>query len=154
MTDSIVLTPEGYLELEQELNELKNVRRPEIIRALKEARAQGDLSENADYDAARNDQAKVEAQIKELEYQLEHAIIADNKKTAGKVSIGCTVTIAYAEDDTEDFKLVGATEADIFNNKISNDSPLGKAIFNHKKGDKVMVESSNGGYEVTIVNIA
>jgi len=154
MTDSIVLTPEGYLELEQELNELKNVRRPEIIRALKEARAQGDLSENADYDAARNDQAKVEAQIKELEYQLEHAIIADNKKAAGKVSIGCTVTIAYDEDDTEEFKLVGAREADIFNNKISNDSPLGKAIFNHKKGDKVMVESPNGGYEVTIVNIA
>ena len=81
-SNSIVLTADGYLDLETELNFLKNERRPEIIKALKEARAQGDLSENADYDAARNEQAQVEAKIKDLEYQLEHAVIADTKKDA------------------------------------------------------------------------
>ena len=80
MTDNkIYLTDEGFLELEEELNELKNVKRPEVIKALKEARALGDLSENADYDAARNEQAIIEAKIQELEYKLEHAQIIDNK---------------------------------------------------------------------------
>ncbi len=152
--NSIVLTADGYLELETELNELKNVRRPEIIKALKEARALGDLSENADYDAARNEQAQVEAKIKDLEYQLEHASIADVKKGASKVGLGSVVTIKYDDGEEEEYKIVGSMEADIFSGKISNDSPLGKALINHKKNDKVTVESPNGGYDIVISNIA
>ena len=153
-TKEIILTADGFLELETELNELKNVRRPEIIKALKEARAQGDLSENADYDAARNEQAQVEAKIKDLEYQLEHATIANVKKTHDKVGLGSIVTIKYDDGEEEEYKIVGSMEADIFSGKISNDSPLGKALINHKKNDKVMVESPNGGYEIVISNIA
>ena len=152
--NSIVLTADGFLELETELNELKNVRRPEIIKALKEARALGDLSENADYDAARNEQAQVEAKIKDLEYQLEHATIADSKKDTNKVGLGSVVTIKYDDGEVEEYKIVGSMEADIFNGKISNDSPLGKALINHKKNDKVTVESPNGGYDIVISNIA
>ena len=151
---SIVLTADGFLALEEELNELKNVKRPEIIKALKEARALGDLSENADYDAARNEQAQVEAKIKDLEYQLEHATIADVKKNSNKVSLGSVVTIKYDDGEEEEYKVVGSMEADIFNGKISNDSPLGRALINHKKNDKVTVESPNGGYDIVITNIA
>lgn len=153
-SNSIVLTADGYLDLETELNFLKNERRPEIIKALKEARAQGDLSENADYDAARNEQAQVEAKIKDLEYQLEHAVIADTKKDADVVGLGSIVTIKYDDGEEEEYKIVGSMEADIFNGKISNDSPLGQALINHKKNDKVTVESPNGGYNIVISNIA
>lgn len=153
-SNSIVLTADGYLDLETELNFLKNERRPEIIKALKEARAQGDLSENADYDAARNEQAQVEAKIKDLEYQLEHAVIADTKKGADVVGLGSVVTIKYDDGEEEEYKIVGSMEADIFNGKISNDSPLGQALINHKKNDKVTVESPNGGYNIVISNIA
>ena len=113
------MTAEGFLEAENELNELKNVRRPEVIKALKEARALGDLSENADYDAARNEQAIIEAKIQELEYKLEHAEIIDNKKK-NEVSLGSTVTISYDDGEEEEYKIVGSMEADPFENKISN----------------------------------
>jgi transcription elongation factor GreA len=152
--NKLVLTADGYLALETELNELKNVRRPEIIKALKEARAQGDLSENADYDAARNDQAQVEAKIKDLEYQLEHAVIADKKKDKNTVDLGSLVTVKDEDGDEDEYKIVGSMEADIFNNKISNDSPLGKALVGHKLNEEVTVESPNGSYKVTIVKIA
>ncbi len=151
--DVFELTAEGFLELETELNELKNVRRPEIITALKEARAQGDLSENADYDAARNEQAQIEARIKELEYKLEHSKIADKNK-GGKASIGSVVTIQDEFGDEEEYKLVSSVEADPFNNKISVDSPLGVAIKGHKNGETVLVESPNGGYNITILKVA
>ncbi|MBR1413561.1 MAG: transcription elongation factor GreA [Bacilli bacterium] len=146
------LTAEGYLALENELNDLKLVKRPEVIKTLKEARAMGDLSENADYDAARNDQAQLEARIKELEYQLEHAEIVD-KKNSDEVHIGSTVTIAYDEDDEETYQIVGSMEADPFNNKISNESPIGVAVLGHKVGDVIKVESPNGAYEVTLKSI-
>jgi transcription elongation factor GreA len=154
MTDSIVLTPEGYLELEQELNELKNVRRPEIIRALKEARAQGDLSENADYDAARNEQAEIEARIKKLETIIDNVEIID-EVTTDSVGLGNTVKISYVddEDDEDEYKIVGSQEADPFESKISNESPIAKALMGHKVGDVVSVESPNGNYEIKIVEI-
>ena len=148
------LTAEGYLELETELNELKNVKRVEVINALKEARAQGDLSENADYDAARNDQAQIEARIKELEYKLEHSQIVDAKTKNGVASIGSMVTIKDEDGEEEEYKLVSSVEADPFNNKISVDSPLGVAIKGHKNGETVLVESPNGGYNITIVKVA
>ena len=151
--DKFIMTAEGYLEAETELNELKNVRRLEIIEAIKEARAQGDLSENADYDAARNEQAIVEAKIQELEYKLEHAEIIDNTDK-NIVNLGSTVTISYDDGETEEYKLVGSMEADPFENKISNESPLGIALLKHKIGDVVEVTSPNGGYNIKIEKIA
>lgn len=148
----IILTAEGYLELETELKELKNIRRPEVIKALKEARALGDLSENSDYDAARNEQGLVESRIKELEYKLEHAIIADSSKK-DTVNVGNTVLITYDDGEEEEYKIVGSLEADPFENKISNESPIGKAIIGHKKGEKVEVSSPNGSFEVVITEI-
>ena len=151
--NKFIMTAEGYLEAETELNELKNVRRLEIIEAIKEARAQGDLSENADYDAARNEQAIVEAKIQELEYKLEHAEIIDNSDK-NIVNLGSTVTISYDDGETEEYKLVGSMEADPFENKISNESPLGIALLKHKIGDVVEVASPNGGYNIKIEKIA
>lgn len=152
--DFFELTAEGYLELETELNELKNVKRQEVIVALKEARAMGDLSENADYDAARNDQAQIEARIKELEYKLEHSKIVDNRKKGSGAGIGSLVTVQDEDGDEEEYKLVSSIEADPFNNKISVESPLGLAIKGKKTGDTVLVKSPNGGYNIKILNVA
>ena len=149
---NLILTADGYLALEEELNELKTVKRPEVINAIKDARAQGDLSENADYDAARNTQAQIEARIKELEYRLEHSEIAKSNKK-GTVGVGATVTVIDEDDDEETYKIVGSAEADLFNNKISNESPLGKALLNHKENDEVTVESPNGSYLLKIVKV-
>ena len=151
----VILTAEGYLELETELNDLKINKRPEIIKALKEARALGDLSENADYDAARTEQAQLESRIRELEYKLEHCKIVKSNNKKGVVAIGSNVTVEYVNDaETEEYKIVGSLEADPLNNKISNESPIGCAIINHKVGEVVSVESPNGGYQVKIVKIA
>lgn len=149
-----LLTSEGFLELETELNTLKSEDRPRIIEAIKEARAQGDLSENADYDAARDEQAKIEARIQELEYMLEHAKIIE-KKSGNVVTVGTTVTVKYVDDDEEEeYSIVGSMEADPFLNKISNESPIGKAIMNRKVGEVISVDSPNGSYDVKIVKIA
>ena len=150
----IYLTPQGFLDLEAELNDLKLNKRPDVIQALQEARALGDLSENAEYDSARNEQAQVEGRIKELEFKLEHCQVMDggNKDI---VSVGSTVTIDYVDDDdTEVFSIVGSMEADPFENKISNESPIGKAILGKKVGDICDVPSPNGSYQVKIVKIA
>ena len=152
MKDEIILTPEGYLELETELNELKTVVRPRVIKDLKDARAQGDLSENADYDSARDEQAQVEARIKELEFKLEHSKIAESKGK-GVASIGSTVVVLYDDDDEEEYKIVGSMEADPLENKISNESPIGKAVLGHKKGEVLEVESTNGSYKITLVDV-
>ena len=149
----VVLTYEGLKEREAELEELKTVRRPDVIKALKEARALGDLSENADYDAARNEQAIIEAKIAELEYKLEHCEIIDNSDKS-VVNLGSIVTISYDDGEKEEYKLVGSMEADPFDNKISNESPLGIALLKHKIGDVVEVISPNGGYNIKIENIA
>lgn len=151
-TEKIMMTAEGYLELEEELNELKNVRRPIIIQAIKDARALGDLSENADYDAARDEQAQVESRIKELEYRIEHSEIIENNKN-NKVCLGSTVTIKYDDGEEEEYKIVGSLEADPFNNRISNESPIGIAVLGKKQGEVVSVASPNGSYQVTITSI-
>ena len=150
----IYLTPQGFLDLEAELNDLKLNKRPAVIQALQEARALGDLSENAEYDSARNEQAQVEGRIKELEFKLEHCQVMDggNKDI---VSVGSTVTIDYVDDDdTEVFSIVGSMEADPFENKISNESPIGKAILGKKVGDICDVPSPNGSYQVKVVKFA
>ncbi len=149
----LYLTQEGLDELKKELDELKLVKRPEVISALKDARAQGDLSENAEYDAARTEQAIVEARIKDLEVMVENAVVI-TKADSDKVGLGTKVTIEYVgDDDTEEYSIVGSQEADPFENKISNESPIAKAIMNKKVGDVVSVESPNGTYDVEIVEI-
>ena len=153
--EEILLTAAGFAELEEELNDLRVNKRAENVQAIKEAREQGDLSENADYDAARDEQAKVEARIQELEYMLEHAIIIE-EAPKGIVGIGTTVTISYIDDDDDEdeYKIVGSLEADPFDNKVSDESPIGKALCGAKEGDIVSVPSPNGSYDVKIVKIA
>ena len=148
------LTQEGLDEIKKELEELKMVKRPQVIEALKEARAQGDLSENAEYDAARNEQAVVESRIKELEAMVENAKVIE-KTTGDIVSLGSNVTIEYIDDnEKEEYSIVGSKEADPFSNKISNESPIAQAILGKKKGATVSVDSPNGKYEVKIVAVS
>ena len=151
----VFLTKEGYNEIKEELDDLINVKRPENINAIKEARALGDLSENAEYDAARNEQAEIEAKIKKLEMILENVKIID-EITTDKVGLGNTVTISYVddEDETDEYKIVGSQEADPFESKISNESPIAKALMGHKVGDIVKVESPNGSYDIKLMEIA
>ena len=151
--NTVYLTQEGLDDLKKELDDLINVRRPANIQAIKEARSLGDLSENAEYDAARNEQAQIEARIQQLEKMLENVSIITDVNT-DTVSIGNTVSIKYVDDDEEDeYKIVGSQEADPFESKISNESPIAQALFNHKVGDVVTVDSPNGSYEVEIISI-
>ncbi len=138
------LTENGKLELEQELAHLKNVARPKNIEALKEARAQGDLSENADYDAARDDQSRIEARIVHIENILKNAkiITSDN---SNNITMGKTVTVVdLSTNKTKVYSVVGTIEADPFNGKISNESPTGKALIGKKTGDVVTFYSATG----------
>ena len=147
---TVYLTEVGLEELKKELDHLKLEKRPEIIAALKDARAQGDLSENAEYDAARNEQAIVESKIAELEAMIENASIIKDVKT-DKVAIGTSVKLKYNEEDV--YAIVGSKEADPMENRISNESPIAKAIMGSKKGDIVSVDSPNGTYSVEIMDI-
>jgi transcription elongation factor GreA len=150
----IDLTAEGLQQVQEELNKLRLEDRPRIIQAIKDARSQGDLSENADYDAARDEQAKTEARIKELEYIVDNANIIE--KVDGEVGLGSTVTVEFVDDDEEEvYKVVGVTEVDVDNNMISKESPIGAALYGHKEGEVVEVKLPNGGgYEIKIVKIA
>ena len=151
----VFLTSEGYLELENELHYLKTEKRKEVTQTLKEARALGDLSENSEYEQAREDQANLEKRIIEIEYTLEHATVIDKAADNGKVSIGCEVELKYDDDDEiETYTIVGSQEADPFNNKISNESPIAAAILGKKAGDTVEVCSPDGMYKVNIVRIS
>ena len=148
------LTQEGLEQVKAELDKLRLEDRPRIIQAIKDARAQGDLSENAEYDAARDEQAKTEARIKELEYIVENANVIE--AVDGEVSIGTTVTVQFVDDDEEEvYKIVGTTEVDVDNNMISKESPIGEALYGHKEGEVVTVNLPNGGgYEIKIAKIA
>ena len=149
----IYLTEEGLNELKKELDFLKLEKRPEIINALKDARALGDLSENAEYDAARSEQASTEARIKEIQKMLENVEIINSVKTDA-VALGTKVKLEYVGDDEiDEYSIVGSKEADPFTNKISNESPIAKAIIGHKVGDIVNVVSPNGEYQVKVVEI-
>ncbi len=153
MSKEILITEQGLEELKKELDFLKNIKRHEVIEALKEARALGDLSENAEYDSARNDQAIVESRIKELDMIVENAKIVEDTHT-DKVRIGVSVKLEYVEDkDIEEYSIVGSKEADPFLNKISTESPIAQAITGCKIGDIVTVNSPNGKYDVKIVEI-
>lgn len=155
MSNKVVyLTEKGLQEIKDELEYLKMEKRPEIIKALKEARALGDLSENAEYDAARNEQAVVESRIKELEVMIESAEVISAVDT-NVVSIGTNVKLEYVDDgEVEEYSIVGSKEADPFSNKISNESPIAKAIMGLKVGSVVSVDSPNGKYDVKIIEIS
>lgn len=149
-----VITCEGLETFENELNDLKVNKRKEIAQKIKEAREHGDLSENAEYDAARTAQAEVEGRITKLEYLIDNAKIIDSTNKE-EVTLGATVIIDYVDDNEEaEFKIVGSLEANPNKNKISNESPIGKAIMNKKIGDIIAVESPNGSYNIKIKKIA
>lgn len=151
-----LLTDKGLKKLEDELQELRVVKRKEVAQKIKEAREQGDLSENAEYDAAKDEQKDIEARIEELEAILKNVeVIYTDEVDKEKVNVGCVVTIKdVANGSIQIFKLVGSTETDILNNKISNESPVGSALMGSKVGDVVDVEAPNGTFQFEIVEIS
>ena len=142
-----ILTYEGLKRYEDELHDLKVNRRQEVAAKIKEAREQGDLSENAEYDAAKEEQRIIEGRIEELQAILKDAEVVDEDDTKkGQINVRSQVTILDVELKEEVvYNIVGSTEANVLNNLISNESPLGRAIMGHKKGDTVTVETPNGG---------
>ena len=150
-----LLTYAGLKALEDELHDLKVNRRKEVAGKIKEAREQGDLSENAEYDAAKDEQRDIEARIEELEKILKNAeVVVEEEADLDKVSIGCNVKILDIEFDEElEYKIVGSTEANSLKGKISNESPVGKALLGKKVGDTVTVETQAGELEYKILSI-
>ena len=153
MAKETLLTSEGLAKLENELEELKTIRRKEVADKIKVAISFGDLSENSEYDEAKSEQAKIEARITELEYQLDHAEIID-VEDADSVSIGKKVTVKRLSDGAESvYEIVGFSQSDPSNGKISDESPVGKALMGAKIGATVTVEAPIGNLEYEILNI-
>ena len=152
---SIPISVQGYKKLEEELHDLKVVKRKEVAGKIKEAREQGDLSENAEYDAAKDEQRDIEAQIVELENILKNAeIIQDNDKSKDKIKMESVVKLHDVEYDEDiEYTIVGSSEADSLNNKISNESPLGAALIGKKVGDTVKIEAPVGEIEYKIISV-
>ena len=149
-----ILTPDGLKALEDELQELKVVRRKEIAQKIKEAREQGDLSENAEYDAAKDEQRDMEARIEEIEQILKNAVVIDEKFEKGVISLGCYVLledISLGKEVT--YHIEGSTEADILQNKISNEAPIGRALLGKKIGDVVSVEGINQVNDFRVIDV-
>lgn len=146
------LTQEGLAELQDKLQELKNVRRREISDAIQSAKEQGDLSENAEYASAKEEQTRIEQQIAEIEATLKQAKIISESDTT-EVSVGNTVTLDCAGQEKV-YRIVGSNEADPLNGKISNESPMGQALLRRKKGDQVMIPAPGGQKECKIMKIA
>jgi len=148
------LTKEGFQKLQEELDHLKTVKRQEVADRLHEAMEGGELIENAEYEAAKNEQAFVEGRIQELEALLATArVIEPENRPAGLVAVGSTVVIQEQGFDAETYTIVGAAEANPREGKISNESPIGKAILNHEVGDTVTVETPSGMYKVKIIKV-
>ena len=150
-----ILTYEGLKKYEDELENLKVVKRQEVAQKIKEARAQGDLSENAEYDAAKDEQRDIEARIDELEKILKNAeVIVEDEVDLDKINIGCQVKILDIEMNQElDYKIVGSTEANSLKGKISNESPVGRALIGAKTGDIVRVATPGGALEYQVLEI-
>ena len=141
-----ILTAEGLKALEDELQDLKVNKRKEVQQKIKEAREQGDLSENAEYDAAKDEQRDIEARIEEIDNILKNAeVVAEDEGDVDSINIGCTVKIKDLDfDEVLEYKIVGSTESDVLNGKISNESPVGVALIGSKTGDVVEVETPSG----------
>ena len=150
-----LLTYTGLKKLEDELENLKVVKRKEVAGKIKEAREQGDLSENAEYDAAKDEQRDIEARIEELEKILKNAeVVVEDEVDLEKINIECTVHVYDCEFEEElEFKIVGSTEANSLQGKISNESPVGKALLGHVVGDTVTVETQAGVMEYKVLRI-
>jgi transcription elongation factor GreA len=149
------LTQEGFDKLQEELDYLRTTKRQEVADRLREASDGEDLIENAEYEAAKNEQAFVEGRIQELEILLATAKIISDHKSTDSVQVGSTVTIQEdGYDEKETFVIVGAAEANPNEGRISNESPLGRALLSHKKGDDVMVEAPDGAFQVKIVKVS
>lgn len=155
MSKEQLYTPEGYQKLVDELSYLSTTRREEIKKDIAEARSFGDLSENAEYDAARNEQAKVEARIKELEELIRNAkVIDENTVDTTVVSIGSTVKIKKADGDVVAYSIVGSNEADPENFRISDQSPIGKALIGSRAGNTVTVNVPSGVVSFEVVEVS
>ena len=155
MTDKkIMLTQDGYDKLVEKLDYLKSVRRIEVSERLKAAIALGDLSENSEYDDAKNEQGRLESEISELEAKLRNSEIIHSAASTGKVMIGSTVTVRDVElDEVDTYMIVGSTEADPDNNKISDESPLGLALLEKGAGVTVQVHAPSGVIEFEILDV-
>ena len=154
-SQEVILTQEGYNKLEEELNTLKTEKRTEIAERIKAARAFGDLSENSEYDDAKNEQALLEAKIQEMENTLRHAkVVEDDDVSTRKVGVGTLVKVHdYEFDEDITYGIVGATEVNIAENKISNESPVGRGLIGHKKGDEFEIETPGGMCKYKILEI-
>ena len=154
MGNRTVVSAEGLRQMEEKLKYMTTVRRAEVAEHLNIARGFGDLSENAEYDEAKDEQAKLEADIIELEAALRNVIVIDGEISTDSVNVGTTVRVLYLDDgEEEEFTIVGARESDPMNNKISNESPVGTALLGHKSGETVSVEAPDGAYELKILEI-
>jgi transcription elongation factor GreA len=151
-----ILTYEGLKRYEEELHDLKVYKRKEVAQKIKEAREQGDLSENAEYDAAKDEQRDIEARITELENILKNVeVVVEDEVSSDKINIGCTVRILdleYKEEET--YKIVGSTEANSLKGKISNESPVGRALIGSQVGDTVSVETPGGLVQYEVLEIS
>ena len=156
MAKQIIVSHEGLKKLQQELEFLKTVKRKEVALAIQKARAYGDLSENSEYDEAKNEQAEIEGKIAHLEETLENAIVLDDAELGtDKVSVGNKVMVHNIDTGEEnEYKIVSTTEADPMIGLISDDSPLGKALLGQRKGDSINVETPMGVVKYTITNIS
>lgn len=152
---SYYMTQEGKDKLDEELHKLKTVRRPEVVERIKIARDFGDLSENSEYDSAKEEQAFVETRIAQVEKMIRHSVIIENdNENPDIVSLGKSVTFQELPDgDEETYTIVGSAEADPFEGKISNDSPMAKSLIGHKVGEEVSVATPGGKIQVKIANV-
>ena len=156
MDRHVYLTKEGLEKLQQDLENMKTVRRKEVAERLKQAIGFGDLSENSEYDDAKNEQAFIEGEIQRMEEMLINVVVIEDgaKVDDGTITIGSKVVIRFVGDDEEEeYKIVGTVEADPMNNRISNESPVGKAIIGHKAGDIVDIEVPTGIVQYEIVKV-
>lgn len=154
-SNKTVVSVEGMKKLEERLQYLTTTRRAEVAEQISIARGFGDLSENAEYDEAKNEQSRLEAEIVELENAIRTAIVIDDENVStDRVNVGTTVRVAYVQDgDEEEYAIVGARESDPMNNRISNESPIGAALLGKHLGDVVMVEAPDGQLELKILEI-
>lgn len=153
MAEEVILTKEGKEELEKRLEYLKVTKRAEITERIKTAREFGDLSENAEYDAAKNEQAMIEGEILEIENKLKFAVIIKDTAKKGTVSLGSKVDFVDADGEAYTYEIVGTTEADVELGRISNESPVGNALLGRKAGDVVNVVAPSGVNTLTIKKV-
>ena len=155
MAEQFYMTRKGYNEAVERLKYLQTQKRQEIVDRIAEARSHGDLSENAEYDAARNEQAANEGEIMELDYKIKNATIVEETNDHSTVHIGSKVKVYDCDlEEYETYEITGTTESNAMENKISNESPVGKALLGKKVGDVVTINAPDGAYELKIEEIA